>query len=64
MGSSVQSYDHDLASHLWGVSEYLVQSVVPALKAENEAREATAFLDSLVIPAADELLPGAAPGSQ
>ena len=40
VGSSVQSYDHDLAAHLWGVSEMLLQECVPALKAQAEARAA------------------------
>ena len=61
VGSSVQSYDHDLAAHLWGISELLIQQCVPALKAEADARAAAAtsesFLSSYESPAYTETPP-------
>ena len=30
-GSSVTSYDHDLAAHLWGISELILQRCLPVL---------------------------------
>jgi NAD(P)-dependent dehydrogenase (short-subunit alcohol dehydrogenase family) len=61
VGSSVQSYDHDLAAHLWDVSEFLVYKHVPALRAEKEARETAVMLDTVPGSRTEELQPSATP---
>jgi NAD(P)-dependent dehydrogenase (short-subunit alcohol dehydrogenase family) len=35
--TSVPSYDHDIAAHLWNISELLVQQLVPALRPPEAA---------------------------
>jgi len=61
--SSVQSYDHDLAAHLWGVSEVLLQGSVPALKAQAEAKSAALASDSQAGYVQPSALTGISPSS-
>jgi NAD(P)-dependent dehydrogenase (short-subunit alcohol dehydrogenase family) len=37
--TSVPSYDHDVAAHLWGISEVMIRQCVPALQAPQEQQE-------------------------
>ena len=66
VGSSVQSYDHDLAAHLWGVSEMMLQTCVPALKAQAEARMSEIMNGSqagyLQVPALSDAKPSSQSG--